>query len=191
MRTAEFDREQVLEAAMDVFCKKGYVKTTMQDLKEATGLHPGSIYCAFKNKRGMLLAALDHFIQSRWQQSQLCLDSDDPLDGIQYYLHQLVEKLCMHHPHCLLSRTVADFSSVDGDIRDALEQPWQELLQRLEKLLIKAQQQGGLKPAVSPRDGAWLLLISVFGLRGFPPFMADEKSLHASIDLQINLMRRE
>lgn len=191
MRTAEFDREQVLEAAMEVFCQKGYVKTTMQDLKEATGLHPGSIYCAFKNKRGMLLAALNQFIQSRWRQSQLCLDSKDPLDGIQYYLHQLVEKLCMHHPHCLLSRTVADFSSVDNDIRDALEQPWRELLQRLETLLVKAKEQGSLKSSINPQDAAWLLLISVFGLRGFPQFMADEKSLHACIDLQINLMRCE
>jgi AcrR family transcriptional regulator len=33
----------------------------MQDLKAATGLHPGSIYCAFTNKRGLLLAALEQY----------------------------------------------------------------------------------------------------------------------------------
>lgn len=69
MRTAEFDRQKVLEAAMEVFCQKGYANTTMQDLKEATGLHPGSLYCAFSNKRGILLAALQAFIDSRWEKS--------------------------------------------------------------------------------------------------------------------------
>lgn len=55
MRSAEFDREEVLRSAMEVFISKGYAKTSMQDLKSATGLHPGSIYCAFTNKRGLLL----------------------------------------------------------------------------------------------------------------------------------------
>ncbi len=52
MRSAEFDREHVLRSAMAAFIAKGYSKTSMQDLKKATGLHPGSIYCAFDNKRG-------------------------------------------------------------------------------------------------------------------------------------------
>jgi len=46
MRNAEFDKEQVLRSAMNAFMKKGYANTSMQDLKKATGLHPGSIYCA-------------------------------------------------------------------------------------------------------------------------------------------------
>ena len=50
MRSAEFDREQVLRAAIQAFLLKGYAKTSMQDLKRSTGLHPGSIYCAFESK---------------------------------------------------------------------------------------------------------------------------------------------
>ncbi|MBU5692584.1 TetR/AcrR family transcriptional regulator, partial [Vibrio cholerae] len=30
---------------MDEFMSKGFNKTSMQDLKRVTGLHPGSIYC--------------------------------------------------------------------------------------------------------------------------------------------------
>lgn len=190
MRTAEFDRDQVLEAAMDVFCEKGYTKTTMQDLKRATGLHPGSIYCAFDNKRGLLLAALTHFIERYWQQSQLCMDCRDPFEGIRHYLYHLVEKLCLNHPHCLLSRTVADFSEVDDDIRHVLEAPWQQLLERLTSLLVCAQQQGELKDHIQPETGAWLLLVNVFGIRSFPPFMSHATSLYQCVDLQIELMRK-
>ncbi|WP_462160581.1 TetR/AcrR family transcriptional regulator [Pseudoalteromonas maricaloris] len=59
MRTAEFDRETVLRNAMQAFMTYGYNKTSMPKLTEVTGLHPGSIYCAFKNKKGLLLAAID------------------------------------------------------------------------------------------------------------------------------------
>lgn len=34
MRSAEFDRDQVLLSAMDVFITKGYSNTSMQDLKK-------------------------------------------------------------------------------------------------------------------------------------------------------------
>ncbi|MGL4517633.1 MAG: TetR/AcrR family transcriptional regulator, partial [Shewanella sp.] len=68
MRNAEFDREQVLRAAMEAFMRKGYSKTSMQDLTQATGLHPGSLYCAFSNKRGLLIAAIEQYQSDRNQQ---------------------------------------------------------------------------------------------------------------------------
>ena len=48
MRNAEFNKETVLRAAMVAFMAKGYAKTSMQDLKAATGLHPGSITAPLK-----------------------------------------------------------------------------------------------------------------------------------------------
>ena len=65
MRSAEFDRDAVLVQAMETFRAHGYSKTTMQQLVAATGLHPGSIYGAFGNKRGLLLAAVDHYVESK------------------------------------------------------------------------------------------------------------------------------
>ncbi|MBP8218894.1 MAG: helix-turn-helix transcriptional regulator, partial [Aeromonas sp.] len=65
MRIAEFDRDEVLRNAMEAFRAKGYAKTTMQELVAATGLHPGSIYGAFGNKRGLLLAAVDHYVEGK------------------------------------------------------------------------------------------------------------------------------
>ena len=60
MRSAEYDRDAVLRNAMEAFRAKGYAKTTMQELVAATGLHPGSLYAAFGNTRGLLRAAGDH-----------------------------------------------------------------------------------------------------------------------------------
>ncbi|MCP4298102.1 MAG: helix-turn-helix transcriptional regulator, partial [Proteobacteria bacterium] len=49
-RPIEFDREEKLELAMNLFWQKGYQATSMKLLTEAMGLQPGSIYSAFRSK---------------------------------------------------------------------------------------------------------------------------------------------
>jgi TetR/AcrR family transcriptional repressor of nem operon len=49
-RTREFEIDEVLQNAMEAFWKRGYAATSMADIYEATGLKPGSLYAAFKDK---------------------------------------------------------------------------------------------------------------------------------------------
>lgn len=46
-RPRSFDTEDVLDRAMELFWRKGYEAATVQELTEATGLKPGSLYGAF------------------------------------------------------------------------------------------------------------------------------------------------
>lgn len=52
-RTREFDLDATLDQAMRVFWRKGYAATSMSDIYAATGLKPGSVYAAFKDKEGL------------------------------------------------------------------------------------------------------------------------------------------
>ena len=58
-RPVEYNREEVVEKAMQTFWKKGYHATSMADLVEATGLNPGSIYAAFKSKENFFITTID------------------------------------------------------------------------------------------------------------------------------------
>ena len=60
-RPREFDRTQVLDQAIDVFWQRGYEGTSIQDLVDRMGIHRGSLYCAFGDKHGLFLAALDRY----------------------------------------------------------------------------------------------------------------------------------
>ncbi|MFV0487507.1 MAG: TetR/AcrR family transcriptional regulator, partial [Vibrio fluvialis] len=93
MRVAEFDREQVLRSAMYEFMSKGFNKTSMQDLKKATGLHPGSIYCAFENKRGLLLAALEHYACERTEEFNAIFAAQPTvMEGLKSYFCMVVDE---------------------------------------------------------------------------------------------------
>lgn len=83
-----------LSKAMRVFWRKGYAATSMSDIYAATGLKPGSIYAAFKDKEGLFQQVFMHYAEafratlpkdrtglaaiSAWIELQARLAADDP-----------------------------------------------------------------------------------------------------------------
>jgi len=60
-RPREFDIDEALEAAMNLFWAQGYEATSMQELVDVLGIKKGSLYAAFGDKRQLYLAALRHY----------------------------------------------------------------------------------------------------------------------------------
>jgi TetR/AcrR family transcriptional regulator, transcriptional repressor for nem operon len=66
-RHKEFNREEVLRKAMEVFWSRGYEGASIQDLVKHMGINRQSIYDTFGDKHALFLQALDRYqeIQSR------------------------------------------------------------------------------------------------------------------------------
>lgn len=64
-RPREFDLENALDEAMDVFWRRGYEGATIAELTAAMGINPPSLYAAFGSKEGLLKAALDRYTAKR------------------------------------------------------------------------------------------------------------------------------
>ena len=66
-RQKEFDRDEVLHRAMEVFWTRGYEGASIQDLVKHMGINRQSIYDTFGDKHSLFLQALDRYceIQSR------------------------------------------------------------------------------------------------------------------------------
>lgn len=62
-RPREFDMDAALDAALRVFSERGYHAASISELTEAMGLASGSVYKAFKDKRGIFLAAFKRYRQ--------------------------------------------------------------------------------------------------------------------------------
>jgi TetR/AcrR family transcriptional repressor of nem operon len=60
-RHKEFDREAVLDRAMEAFWAKGYEATSVQDLLDEMGINRGSFYDTFGDKHSLFLAAIDRY----------------------------------------------------------------------------------------------------------------------------------
>ncbi|WP_414440153.1 TetR/AcrR family transcriptional regulator [Burkholderia sp. 22PA0106] len=63
-RPREFELEDAARDAMNVFWDRGYEGASLPDLIAGTGLSRGSLYKAFGDKKGLLLAALDLYMST-------------------------------------------------------------------------------------------------------------------------------
>jgi len=60
-KSTDNSKEQILEAAMKVFVKKGYSQTRMEDIAEISGLSKGAIYHHYDSKKNLFLALIDYW----------------------------------------------------------------------------------------------------------------------------------
>ena len=60
-RPKEFERDVVLDRAMQVFWSSGYEATSIQHLVDRMGIQRGSLYATFGDKRALFFAAIDHY----------------------------------------------------------------------------------------------------------------------------------
>ena len=170
MRNAEFDREAVLRSAMTAFLAKGYTKTSMQDLKQATGLHPGSIYCAFENKRGLLLAALGQYKADRETEfSGLFSGNDNKLAQIKGYIEHVVSECltCDTARDCLLTKALNEVAEQDDEIQAFISGNLTDWENAIAEQFNQAIQAGEISDKHSAQYRAQYLVMGIYGLRTF------------------------
>jgi AcrR family transcriptional regulator len=61
-RPKSYDRQEVLERAIDLFWTHGFEGTHLSKLVEVTGLNRFSLYNEFGGKEGLYVAALEHYV---------------------------------------------------------------------------------------------------------------------------------
>src|SRR5258708_9330762 len=60
-RPRSFDRDDALERAMEVFWKRGFEGASLNDLTDAMGINPPSLYAAFADKKRLFLYAVNRY----------------------------------------------------------------------------------------------------------------------------------
>ncbi len=170
MRNAEFDREQVLRSAMNAFMNKGYASTSMQDLKKATGLHPGSIYCAFENKRGLLLEALEQYRLDRSAEfEQFFSASQKTTDNLKLYLDNVVVEClsCDNTQACLMTKALNETAEQDIEIQQIISNNLSMLQQAFTEKFEQAKKENGISANKDCEHLARYFLMGIYGLRTF------------------------
>lgn len=191
MRVAEFDREQVLRSAMDEFMSKGFNKTSMQDLKRVTGLHPGSIYCAFENKRGLLIAALEQYTKQRVSEFNAIFAAHPTiLAGLEQYMAMVVDE-CERDEikDCLLQKALNELSCQDEEVETLIRATVGTWKQGMLAQLQEAQQRGEINPDSDCVLLTEYLVMGIYGLRSFAHTRSEKGLLRKLADKLLDAIR--
>ncbi|CAM3962592.1 TetR/AcrR family transcriptional regulator [Pseudoalteromonas byunsanensis] len=181
MRSAEFDKEHVLRQAMTAFMQHGYSKTSMQKLTQATGLHPGSIYCAFNNKKGLLLASVEQYQKDKNAQfAQLCASHDNIKSALQAFLTDIAHPCASNEATkvCLLTRTLSEVDGQDDEVTQVLSNNLSAFERSLEDVLNKAMKKGEISSKPSAKERAQFLVMGIYGLRTYASTGNDTQALN-------------
>lgn len=166
-RPSEFDRDEVLLRAMEVFWCQGYEATGMPDLVEAMGIGRQSLYNTFESKRGLFLEALRVYQGERAKSLNKVLDSaPSPLAGIETLLTSIATSTGVARTRgCLWVNTAAEIGVKDGEVADILRQGAQRSKADIAAALAKAKQQGELPAELDEAAAADFVLTVMRGLR--------------------------
>lgn len=192
-RPREFDPEQVVQGAMEIFWSNGYQGTSLPDLLQATGLSRSSLYAAFGDKHGLFLLALDRYIADAMARIDQEMDGRrDPWDGLRLFLSGYVQRNsgARGRKGCLVVATAMELAGKDADVEKRIRGFFQAVEGRLADTFERAQKEGTLAERLAPRDAARMLLAMVEGLRVIAKTGVDGKVWQASVDALVGRLIR-
>jgi TetR/AcrR family transcriptional repressor of nem operon len=167
-RPRKFDEDDVLDRSMREFWGRGYRDTSVDDLVEATGLQPGSLYNAFPGgKRGLFLKALDRYSKLVVPEKLGKLESPDAgLAELRAYFDGLVQDLTTPEGRmgCLMVNSTIELAAEDSEVGAIVRNHMQRLERNAERALENARRRGELPESVDPRAKSAQLMATGMGL---------------------------
>lgn len=148
-RPRSFDRDAALEAAMEVFWRRGYEATSIHDLTDAMGINPPSLYAAFGDKEQLYLAAVERYQAWRREQVGRVLDEEPTARAaIERLLRESAGELSKscYPAGCLLALS-ASCASASPDAQEALAERRAMARRRLKERIDRGVRDGDVPPA--------------------------------------------
>jgi TetR/AcrR family transcriptional repressor of nem operon len=167
-RTKEFDPDAVLQAALELFWRRGYEATSMADIVQHLGIGRASIYATFGNKHELYLKALDRYLQLRDPNPIELLSQPGPaLPAVRALVQQYAEESACDQQRrgCLVVNAAVERLPGDPAVARRVESSWDTLEVALTSALTRARAQGELADDCDPRALARFLLVVLQGLR--------------------------
>jgi TetR/AcrR family transcriptional regulator, transcriptional repressor for nem operon len=181
-RVKEFDEQQVLEKAIELFWVKGYNITSAQDLVDGLGISRSSLYDTYSDKRSLFINALKAYKEkSITRLSQLVAEIEDPEKAIRSFLQLAIKENveCKQHKGCLITNSTVEMAFQDKELAALVRSHMQAIEDILCAVIKKGQESGQFTTTHPARSLARFLFnnisgISVAGKYGVEKKQADD-----------------
>jgi AcrR family transcriptional regulator len=165
-RPRAFDTDQALDAALDLFWRKGYEGTSIADLTEAMGINPPSLYAAFGGKEALFRQALD-----RYEAKHACVWNDalsapKAYNAIKTLLEGTADSLGdKHNPRgCLIVQGALAGGDECDPVRQELAARRNKSVAMIRERLARAKREGDLPKDADPASLARYVATVIHGM---------------------------
>lgn len=179
-RNREFDTEQVLDDAMELFWVNGFGATSTQDLCERTGLGRGSLYNAFSGKRQLYSRVLERYRESGTAPLLSVLEGPGSArDRLRAMMSRVID-LDLADPDrkgCLAINAAVELAGRDPEVKEAVQQHFARVEAAILAVIREGQRSGELNGRRDAAQVARTVMSTYYGLRVLAKVSDDREAL--------------
>jgi TetR/AcrR family transcriptional repressor of nem operon len=189
-RPYEFDREETLSKAMELFWEKGYKATSIEDLVDRMGIKRGSIYNTFGDKHSLFIAAVEYYAKEVTSRTIKILESPgSPLENIKLFFETIVNTPSDKKTRgCLISNTVVELAPHDEKVADTVRIILERIQNAFLHCLDKAVELGELPEDTDTKVLSHFLATSTHGLIVTGKSAVDNKQVKNVVDVILSTL---
>ena len=181
-RPLEFDLDNALDLAVEMFWAKGYEATSLSDLLSGMNISRSSFYQAFGSKHGLFELCLIRFRERQVARMRAALDGAATAKRfIRSMLAAIVsDAASMDTPKgCLIMNTATEFAGRDASVARLVSHATSDFADVFAAAVRRAQHEGDISPEKDAEALARYIVSTISGLKtmvkaGYSPKAVDE-----------------
>ena len=184
-RQKTFNKQEVLQDAVELFWKKGFNQTSIQDLVDNLGVNRASLYDTYLDKEGLYTESFYLYREKTSQQISYIFSKEKTIKtGFKQFAKYFIFELLSNKKGCLISNSYAELlpskSKKIEKILDETRVIWLEIIQ---KLLKKANKQNELKKDINIIKHSYFIYSILLGTAILSKTNIETKKLKISLDI--------
>jgi TetR/AcrR family transcriptional repressor of nem operon len=184
------DNSELIQKAQDIFWKKGYTATSLNDLLTITGAGSGSFYNTFKGGKKQVFREAISQRRKAFADFKTELDkSETPMKLIKDFFRAVADEAETSHLRgCIIANTVVEMTYLDEDLEKESVQILKEVEEMYTDAIKKAQEKGELNNKTEASILGKYLITFWCGLNTLRRMYPDKKILSQQIEMQLAVL---
>ncbi len=190
-RVEDFNRADVIEKAKEVFWKKGYEATSMQDLVDAMGLNRSSIYNSFGGKMELYRESIRTYQKETNAYLRDALVTGDPMEALETLFENAIQSIVMDKDNkgCFNMNCRMEMAERDDHLKDWLRGTEEHNLDLFAGIIRSGQEKGVINKLQSADQYARYVMSGYQGLRISGILNKDQAQLQAIASTVLSPLR--
>lgn len=144
-RNVEFNEEEAIQKAMEVFWKKGYAGASLRDLTDAMKINTSSLYNTLGDKHELFVKCIKNYTETRMAEASVrAASAKSPLTALINFINDAATVITNGENGCLAIKTAFEIAADDKSIQALLKVDSDFTHNLLHSLILKARALGEL-----------------------------------------------
>ncbi|WP_343671201.1 TetR/AcrR family transcriptional regulator [Chitinophaga sp.] len=150
-RSVEFNEEEAIQKAMNVFWEKGYNGASLRDLTDAMKINSSSLYNTIGDKHELFIRCVKYYTDIRKRDLDRRLKSHkSSFEVLVEYINESVESIIGKENSCMAIKTAFEVATNDQRVKDILKADSDYAYRFLHSLISKSIEEGKISKKEDP-----------------------------------------